>query len=277
MNPMLTKIISGSRSGAEQAALDAAVSLDVARGGWIPGHREDGTAGRPAEYNLREMPDADGMQSAARNIRDADGTLIVSKGPLSAILEQIHQTVHRQSKPFHHIDLKRTPAFRAAAAILDWIDQYDLQSLYVTGPEESQAPSIYGHTRKILETLYYLDIVKGGMPSGATAKNRKHRLPAESDIPETIDAAADLIIREMPLRDRVLLSNFTYPELAGLQPTLGLYIRKKLAAWSVSNHLMDACLRESNRLEFSEYSAAAVIIEKIWQKLRKSHKLRVVK
>ncbi|MFO7971456.1 MAG: putative molybdenum carrier protein [Desulfobacterales bacterium] len=33
---MLTKIISGGQTGADQAALDAAIELGIPHGGWIP-------------------------------------------------------------------------------------------------------------------------------------------------------------------------------------------------------------------------------------------------
>ena len=64
--------------------------------------------------------------------------------------------------------------------------------------------------------MYYLGIVKDTVPGVSGANGTDAALPAGSRMPETIDAAADLIINEMPLRDRVLLSNFTDSELGGL-------------------------------------------------------------
>ena len=57
---MIEKIISGGQSGADQAALDAAIKLGISHGGWIPKGRitEDGTLpdkqcrGRISDYNL---------------------------------------------------------------------------------------------------------------------------------------------------------------------------------------------------------------------------------
>lgn len=42
---MFTKIISGGQTGADRAALDVAIELDIPHGGWIPTGRktEDGT------------------------------------------------------------------------------------------------------------------------------------------------------------------------------------------------------------------------------------------
>ena len=49
---MIRKIISGGQTGADQAALDAAIKLGIAHGGWIPKGRltEKGTL--PNKYQL---------------------------------------------------------------------------------------------------------------------------------------------------------------------------------------------------------------------------------
>ncbi|MBU0966840.1 MAG: putative molybdenum carrier protein [Proteobacteria bacterium] len=52
---MLTKIISGGQTGADQAALDIAIKLNIPYGGWIPKGRltEDGPLAE--KYELQEM------------------------------------------------------------------------------------------------------------------------------------------------------------------------------------------------------------------------------
>jgi hypothetical protein len=53
---MLKKIISGGQTGADRAALDAAIRLGIPHGGWVPKGRlaEDGRL--PDRYQLEEMP-----------------------------------------------------------------------------------------------------------------------------------------------------------------------------------------------------------------------------
>ncbi len=53
---MIEKIISGGQTGADQAALDAAIKLGIPHGGWIPKGRitEDGPLSD--RYDLIEMP-----------------------------------------------------------------------------------------------------------------------------------------------------------------------------------------------------------------------------
>ena len=55
---MLKKIISGGQIGAEQAALDVAIKLDIPHGGWIQKGRRAQRLTLPEKYRLDEMPTA---------------------------------------------------------------------------------------------------------------------------------------------------------------------------------------------------------------------------
>ena len=80
---MLRKIISGGQTGADRAALDAAIELGIPHGGWIPKGRltEDGPL--PDRYQLVEMPTASYPKRTEQNVIDSDGTLIVTHGKLT--------------------------------------------------------------------------------------------------------------------------------------------------------------------------------------------------
>ena len=55
---MIKKIISGGQTGADRAALDVAIKLNIPHGGWVPKGRlaEDGPI--DPKYQLQEMPTA---------------------------------------------------------------------------------------------------------------------------------------------------------------------------------------------------------------------------
>ena len=77
---MLKKIISGGQTGADRAALDFAIKMDIPHGGWVPKGRlaEDGPL--PPKYNLKEMRTKIYARRTEKNVVDSDGTLIVSHG-----------------------------------------------------------------------------------------------------------------------------------------------------------------------------------------------------
>ncbi len=80
---MLTKIISGGQTGADRAALDVAIELDIPHGGWIPKGRKTEDGVLPDKYQLQEMPTTSYPKRTEKNVLDSEGTLILSHGRLS--------------------------------------------------------------------------------------------------------------------------------------------------------------------------------------------------
>jgi hypothetical protein len=80
---MLTKIISGGQTGADRAALDAAIEYGVPHGGWIPKGRRTEDGRLPDRYILQETSNIGYPQRTKLNILDSDGTLIFSHGKLT--------------------------------------------------------------------------------------------------------------------------------------------------------------------------------------------------
>jgi len=52
---MIKKIISGGQTGADQAALDVAIKLGIAHGGWIPKGRITEEGPLPEKYQMQVM------------------------------------------------------------------------------------------------------------------------------------------------------------------------------------------------------------------------------
>ena len=273
---MLDKIISGGQTGAERAALDAAIDLDIPYNGWVPKGRKTDNGILPYQYKLNETSSKSNSNYTERNVIDSDGTLIFSHGKLRGGSVWPIKLANRHKRQYLHIDLERTPAFSAATVILDWIMKNNIKNLNITGSRASKDPSIYNHTKKIISSLYHLSFVKDAMPELSGIKNEYPTITIEPEMPNTVDEAVEQIISAMPLRDRVTLSNLTYDELANLQATLGIYIRKKLEVWQVNQSLLNSCRNKLGSADVDEYSAASVIIDEIWKKLRESHPLRVV-
>jgi len=75
---MLQKITSGGQTGADRAALDLAIELNILHRGCIPKgcKTEDGVL--PNKYQLQEMPSAGYPKRTEQNVFDSDGTLILS-------------------------------------------------------------------------------------------------------------------------------------------------------------------------------------------------------
>jgi putative molybdenum carrier protein len=102
---MIEKIISGGQTGADQGALDAAIKLGIPHGGWIPKGRITENGPLPDRYDLIEMPTASYPERTEKNIRESDGTLILSHGRLTGGSEYTKKWALKHGKPMLHIDL----------------------------------------------------------------------------------------------------------------------------------------------------------------------------
>src|SRR5207248_6603939 len=77
---MFTKIVSGGQTGVDRAALDVALEVGLPCGGWGPQGRRAEDGPLPERYPLRETASAAYPARTARNVREADGTLILTRG-----------------------------------------------------------------------------------------------------------------------------------------------------------------------------------------------------
>jgi hypothetical protein len=274
---MIEKIISGGIPGAEQAALDASRKLGIAYGGWIPKGSHESVRTNADKYNLVEIPTPNQTEILKKNIRESDGTLILSHGTLSSKEEKAAKSTRRYSTPLLHVDLNSTSAFNAASLINDWIIDNDLIILHVTGASEKEDEKIYPATLDILQAVYFLNLTETSMNHPMGTQNMLSQ-PLEADLPtKTAESVVDIIINEMHLKDRTLLANLRKEELAPLQLTLGLYIKKKLDIWLRDETLSHSCIQAAKKENLDTSNMPMVIIKLMWKKLRDTHRLRVVK
>lgn len=147
----LLKIVSGGQTGVDRAALDAAQAFDLPVGGWCPKGRraEDGRI--PARYPLTETPSQAYEQRTAWNVRDSDGTLIITDGALEGGTALTMSEAQRRGRPVLHVrttDPVPIPMIRA------WGEDHDLRTLNVAGPRASEAEGIYDRARALLTDLF---------------------------------------------------------------------------------------------------------------------------
>ena len=157
---MLKKIISGGQVGADQAALDVAISLGISHGGWIPKGRRTEAGKSPEKYVLEEMPSSSYPESTEQNVIESDGTLIISRGELTEESLLTLKFAEQHKKELFHINLGKNRGFGAAQLVKSWIALKDIKVLNVSGPRASKDPDIYEDTVSLLKAvncLFHLD------------------------------------------------------------------------------------------------------------------------
>jgi hypothetical protein len=160
------KIISGGQTGADRAALDVALRLKIACGGWCPGDRraEDGVI--PACYPLKPLRGAGYRRRTRQNVIDSDGTVISSFGALTGGSKTTAGFAKLDGKPVLVIDAKINAPTEAAVLLAVFLLKYRIGALNVAGPRASKQTEIYWFVRDALMALF------GGKRRGVTVKPR---------------------------------------------------------------------------------------------------------
>lgn len=145
------RIVSGGQTGVDRAALDWAIDHDISHGGWCPAGRiaEDGQI--PTRYQLTEVPDGGGYRQRTRaNVRDSDGTLIVSLAPaLSDGSLATSKFANQLRKPWLHLH----PGMDWRCGLSRWLQRNAIGTLNVAGPRASKEHGIEIFTHEVLDEL----------------------------------------------------------------------------------------------------------------------------
>lgn len=272
---MIRKIVSGGQTGVDQAALDAAIKLGIPHGGWVPKGRKTENGPLPSKYNMQEMPTSNYTDRTEQNVLDSDGTLIISRGRLTNGSEYTQKMAMKHNRPWLHIDLNKKPKFHASTIIITWLDENRVEILNVAGPRASKDSELYLDVVNIIEGVYYLALINNGMPVSFGREIQKLKQP--STPPKTVAEAIEKINSEMSLKAKATIANMTEGEVVNLNASLGKYIKDKFALFTGNRALMESCRFYSGQKSLHEDEASGYIIKELWQKLRNTHKLRVIK
>ena len=240
--------------------------INIYSGGWIPKGRlaEDGPL--PSKYNLKEMRTKSYPKRTEKNVVDSDGTLIVSHGKLTGGSQYTMDIAIMHGKPRLHIDLTETSTLEAAQKVIDWALKNGIETLNVAGPRASKDPKTYRAVFELLETVYYISIAEENVVAMRGI-----------GMPKTVDDAIKRLIANMPLKFKVDLSKMDEGELINLHFTFGVFIRNQFGLWNENVDLLNDCRELSGVTFMHPDDSAAFIIEELWKRLRKTHKMRAVK
>ena len=95
-------------------------------------------------------------------------------------------------------------------------------------------------------------------------------------MPTSVDEAVSQIIVDMPLKELVNIANMKRDALESFNSTPGLSIQNRILKNDFYGKLFTSCLRASGKEKLSRSGAAFIIIEKLWEKLQKTHKMRII-
>ncbi len=150
----LVRIVSGGQTGADRAALDWAIAHGVPHGGWCPRGRkaEDGMIVR--EYRLTETPSDDYVERTEWNVRDSDGTVILSLSEtLTGGSRKTAELAQRHGRPWLHLS-KQADGRDAGERLRRFVEEHRIRVLNVAGPRASTEPTVSGFVGETLEQAF---------------------------------------------------------------------------------------------------------------------------
>ncbi len=272
------KIISGAQTGADRAALDFAIEYGIDCGGWVPTgcEAEDGTVAK--DYPVWEMEDGGYVERTEKNVEDSGGTLIFSHGDLTGGSLLTRQFAQTHGKPCLHIDFNRMMVFDAAIDINDWLAEHRIKVLNVAGPRQSKDPKIYQAVFKMLETVFYISIISGVMPSASgrtsdTAGNEG----AGKLYPTTVEKTIDALTEELSAKAKTRIASMPDDALSEAGISLGRWIRRQFGLNQENPQLLEACRNLSGKPNLDADGAAILIVKVLRDRLKKAGHLRVIK
>jgi hypothetical protein len=157
------KIISGGQTGADRAALDAAIELRIPHGGWLPKGRKAEDGRLATCYRLLELDTYRYRDRTLKNVVESDGTLIVSFGPLTGGSALTEALCIRSDRPCLHLNMDYVSIDSAVTTLEQWLAAHRIKTLNVAGPRASSDARIYETVKNILLKINWDTADKGKM------------------------------------------------------------------------------------------------------------------
>lgn len=255
----IKKIISGGQTGADQAALDAAIEMGVPHGGWVPLGRMTENGRLSPRYNMQEIDAINYDLRTEKNVTDSDGTLLFSSGTLKGGSLLTKKLARKYLKPCLHIDIEKKDKKEAIEIIKSWLDVRKIEVLNVAGPRASESPVIYDAVAAIMKSVLHLSAEKRG----------KH--------PASVTEAVDTLISMMTKKEMFTISRFSEADITHPSKDLIQFVTKRFGLDDGNEPLMQSCMFVGNSEKLNPEGASAVIVRELWLRLHETHRLRRVK
>jgi hypothetical protein len=256
---IVKKIISSGHTGADRAALDVAIKLDIPYGGWISKEHSRSDPMIVEKYQLQEMPFAGTLDLAEKNVLESDALLIISKGKLTGHAEVSRKLALISRRHLLHMDLYTTPTLQVVSIISSWLRLNQVEILCVTGPEAMKDPRIYKETMYLLENALRVNFLKNIIDKFLDDPSASTR---------NVDEMVNRMISEMSLKQKVSVANLKTREIQTLQYALDLYINSRRETSNISDMKKTGVYADET---------VTVIVETLRNRLQKTHALRTVK
>lgn len=139
----LKKIISGGQTGVDRGALDACLEVNFSCGGWCTAGRKAEDGEIPLRYPLQEIWSDSYDERTRKNVRDADGTLIIYDDKLRGGTLLTHDYAKEHGQPVFLFKLSPFFIEEPLGQLLHFLEINQIETLNIAGPRASQWDKAY--------------------------------------------------------------------------------------------------------------------------------------
>lgn len=273
---ILKKIISGGQTGADRAALDVAIKLNIKHGGWIPKGRKTEAGPLPEKYHLIEMPTDDYRERTQKNIIESQGTVIISRAELTGGSKLTQSYAKVIGRPYCSLNLTYTEEYEASEILKSFILENGIEVLNVAGPRLSQQPWIYQDVKTVLEVTFFQLFLSSNYAGEISEIRPSNDLTQES--PATVAEAVGLLCNDLSLKAKSYIANLKPNQMFLIYFGFQEYIKNRLSLNKDNRDLIEDCIAQKINDNFTTVEdAVMVIVLKLKEKLEPDHILRVIK
>ncbi|MFZ0612802.1 MAG: putative molybdenum carrier protein [Desulfobacterales bacterium] len=260
---MVKKIVSGGQTGADRAALDVAINLNIPHGGWVPKGRKAENGRVPDHYQLKEMSTVSYPVRTEANVVDSGGTLILTHGQPKGGSKLTVELARKHRKPHLHIDLDALRGDAGLYAIVNWLAQNRIEVLNVAGSRAGEDPEIYDAVFEVLNNALLLLMIR--------------RPPQSAERPRTLAEAVNRLGAGVPFKERVKIGNMAQEDLPSLYPVFMAQVRDDFGLWEDNAALLASCRSVAADPHLHPDQAGPLIVRELWKELKETYRLKVVK
>lgn len=96
-------------------------------------------------------------------------------------------------------------------------------------------------------------------------------------LPRSVDQVVDLLYEDITLRDRVVMASMSEEDFEStVYLAMAKIIRKEFGLYSGNTDLLQSCYSYMGKKYDSFEDPAMIIVKELWEKVKNSHKLRLV-
>ncbi|MCF8044722.1 MAG: putative molybdenum carrier protein [Desulfarculaceae bacterium] len=271
---MVSKIISGGQTGADQAALDAAIKFNIEHGGWVPEGRKRENGVLPLKYRMQEMDTTNYAARTRKNVMDSDGTVLLARGPLRGGTLLTQKIALQADRPCCHIDLLAMDEFEGSLLLNSFVTESDIRVLNVAGPRLSNDPGIYRSVKAVIEALIYMQVLEEGIEFEAVQPSET---PEQAGyMPETIEQSVRFLEKNLSFKTKSGIANLDDGHIASLYFSLGDTVKELFQLHGNRSPLVDRYFQRNSRQTHDIDDLVMDIIKRLKRTLEDDYQIRVV-